>query len=144
MGLGPVDRTFGVVFGIVRAVLLLGLLYLPFHLLMDDEAKETHFAESKTHLYIEKTANLIAGFLPSSEDVQEKADEVTNGEIKQKLMDHNILDDGDGSSTILEQLTGEKTQDDEDRTKDAETGTGYETKQRQELKNLLSEPTFNE
>ena len=39
MGLGPVDRSLGVFFGVARALLLLGLVYLPFHLLLDDDAR---------------------------------------------------------------------------------------------------------
>jgi len=54
MGLGPVDRTLGVIFGVVRGALLLGLIYLPFHLLMDAESKTKYFSDSKTFGYIEK------------------------------------------------------------------------------------------
>lgn len=142
MGLGPIDRTFGVIFGIIRAVLLLGLLYLPFHLLMDDTAKDKYFDTSKTHVYIEKTSSFIAGFLPSSKDVKDKVEDVTDGKIKQKLLDNNILNDGDNDPIILEQLDQEKT--DQDQKTNEETGTGYKAKQRQELEDLLSEPSFNE
>lgn len=142
MGLGPIDRTFGVIFGIVRAVLLLGLLYLPFHLLMDDAAKEKYFGTSKTHIYVEKTSNFIAGFLPSSKEVKDKVEDVTDGQIKQKLLDHDILNNGNSDPIILEQLDQEPA--DENKTENEETGTGYKTKQRRELEDLLSEPSFNE
>jgi len=43
MGLGAVDRTFGVIFGLVRGVVLLSLLYLPVYLLV--EKNETVFGQ---------------------------------------------------------------------------------------------------
>ena len=91
MGLGPVDRTLGVIFGIVRAVVLLALLYLPFHLLMDENSKAKYFSDSKTHTYIEKTAEFMVRFLPSSGEVKNKVEDVTDGQIKKKLFENDIL-----------------------------------------------------
>ena len=42
IGLGPIDRTLGIAFGIARAVLLLGVLYLPVHLMFSDKDKEAN------------------------------------------------------------------------------------------------------
>ncbi len=64
MGLGAIDRTFGVIFGLLRGVLLLGLLYLPLYLLLDVKAKEAWFSDSRTHIYLEKTAQALASALP--------------------------------------------------------------------------------
>lgn len=66
IGLGPVDRTFGVIFGLVRGVVLIGLLYLPVYLLVDQSQKERWFADSNTHFYMEKTAAWMAQYLPNS------------------------------------------------------------------------------
>jgi membrane protein required for colicin V production len=74
LGMGAVDRSMGVVFGLVRAALLICVLYLPVHLLVDAETKTTWFASSKTHYYIEKGAEALATIMP--EDViKEKFDE---------------------------------------------------------------------
>ena len=52
----PQDRSLGVIFGVARALLLLGLFYLPFHLMMPEKPKEEFFANSQTHYFIEKIA----------------------------------------------------------------------------------------
>lgn len=135
MGLGPIDRTLGVIFGIVRAVLLLALLYLPFHLLMDEDSKAKYFADSKTHIYIEKTAEFMVRFLPSSKDVEDKVNEVKDGQIKKKLYENNILTDENAKPVEKKETPSE---------------TGYQKDQRQDLNELigkdpvLKEPEFNE
>lgn len=131
MGLGPIDRTLGVIFGIARAVILLGLLYLPFHLLMDEDSKAKYFADSKTHSIIEKTADVMAGFLPSSNEVKTKVNDVTDGEIKKKLFENDILYNKDAKPI---QKTAPEPEE-----------TGYKQKERNELKHLMKEePDYNE
>ena len=65
-GLGAIDRTLGLVFGIVRGVLLLGVLYLPVHLMAPQEKKDEWFAGSNMIFYLEATSGWLAGFLPQS------------------------------------------------------------------------------
>jgi membrane protein required for colicin V production len=94
VGLGPVDRTFGVIFGLLRGALVLGILYMPFYLLMDKEQKEAFFKDSKTHFYLESTAEWMAQYLPEDtkktmEDAVDGAEEA--GGTRQKLQDLNIL-----------------------------------------------------
>ncbi|PCI97938.1 MAG: colicin V production family protein [Alphaproteobacteria bacterium] len=65
LGLGALDRTLGAVFGIVRGVFVLGLLYLPlFYLVNDEDQKEEWFAGSKSQIYLEMTSAWIDGFIP--------------------------------------------------------------------------------
>jgi len=66
VGLGPVDRSLGVVFGVARGVLLLGLLYAPFYLLMDDKDKKDWFASSHSYTYVESTSAFLIGLMPDS------------------------------------------------------------------------------
>lgn len=66
VGLGSLDRTLGVFFGLARGILLLGLLYLPFHLLFSAEQKEQYFKDSKTIFYLEQTAAAISSLLPDN------------------------------------------------------------------------------
>ncbi|HPF77787.1 MAG TPA: CvpA family protein [Alphaproteobacteria bacterium] len=136
MGLGPIDRTLGVIFGIVRAVILLALLYLPFHLLMTEDAKAKYFADSKTHLYIEKTADFMVRFLPSSKDVKDKVEDVADGQIKKKLFENDILYNKDAKPA---EKPAEKNEE-----------TGYKKDERKELEDLMEdqptvrEPTVNQ
>lgn len=66
IGLGAVDRTFGVIFGVVRAVILLALLYLPVYLLVEEDTRREWFGDSRTRMYVESTSDWIAGYLPQS------------------------------------------------------------------------------
>ncbi|MEM6811089.1 MAG: CvpA family protein [Pseudomonadota bacterium] len=124
MGLGPVDRTFGVIFGIARAVLVLGLLYLPFHLLMEPEDKTEFFKDSKTFPLIEKTSEFMAEFLPSSDEVEETIENVDEESIKQKLFENNFLPGQDKPAE-----------------EDAEQpdSSGYESDNRNQLETLMEE-----
>ncbi len=94
MGLGPVDRTLGVFFGIARAMVLLGIVYLPFHVWMGEKPKEEFFKDSKTHYYIEKISTVMAAYLPESDDVEKKIDEGKDNLIKKTLENQDLLDTG--------------------------------------------------
>lgn len=126
MGLGPVDRTLGVIFGIARALLLLGLVYLPFHLLMDEKKKEEFFKDSQTHYFIEKISAVMAQYLPESDDVKEQADDL----IKKKLEDQDLLGGGQKKEEpgAPEAPLPEATKQD-----------GYKDEQRQKLIELFKE-----
>jgi membrane protein required for colicin V production len=130
MGLGPIDRTLGVIFGIARAILLLGLLYMPFHLLMDESSKTKYFADSKTHPIIEGTAQFMTRFLPSSGEVKDKVEGVTEGAIKKKLFENDILFNAKEKKTDVAPET--------------ELETGYKRDGRLELNDLIKEePDYN-
>jgi membrane protein required for colicin V production len=135
-GLGPIDRTLGVIFGLLRGVLLMALLYLPFHLLMDEQSKTKYFAESKTHIYIEKSAGFIAKYLPSSKDVEDKINEVEETQIKKKLFENNIL--SDGTEKKQTEQAAEKP------VEEIKPETGYDQEDRQDIKDLFRQPTYNE
>lgn len=130
VGLGPIDRTLGVAFGIARALVLLGLVYLPFHLLMDEEKKEEIFADSKTHYFIEKTAGVMAAYLPESEDVEKDIKEGTDDLIKKKLEEQNLLGTGKKTETPPEE-------------KKLEDGAGYDDAEREKLDKLFNEPAVS-
>lgn len=88
-GLGPVDRTLGIFFGLARGVILLGILYLPLHLILSDQQKEEFFAESKLNFYVAETSAYLASFLPSDDDDENKE----RGEkARDMLKDIDVLD----------------------------------------------------
>lgn len=136
MGLGPIDRTLGVIFGIARAFILLGLLYLPFHLLMDENSKAQYFADSKTHKIIEGTAEFMTRFLPSSQEVKGKVENVTEGEIKKKLFENEIL--YNGNSKPKKEPASDPVEQTVEQPK-PKTETGYKKDERQELKDLFQQ-----
>lgn len=133
VGLGPVDRTLGVIFGIARALVLLGLVYLPFHLLMDEKRKEEFFADSRTHYFIEKTAAVMAEYLPESEEVEKDVKDATDeaGEMfKKKLEDQDLLGGKKDDVAPVEE-------------KKPEDGPGYNDAEREKLDKLFNEPAVN-
>lgn len=132
MGLGPIDRTLGVIFGIVRALLLLSLLYLPFHKLMSEEAKEEYFGDSKTHIYIAKTSNYIAQFFPQSEDTKENGETNTKDSLKDKLYKNDFLQKEEGE----QQTTPSKSS--------VSNEAGYDKKEREKLETLFERPSVTE
>lgn len=127
VGLGPVDRTLGVIFGIARAVILLALLYWPASVIMDDEAKESFFGESKTHIYISKTTDFIAGFFPKDDGPKPKS---AKENVKDSLMEMDLL---------KREGLSEKAKDEPEK-----KAPGYKEEQREELDKLFERPQFND
>ncbi len=94
IGLGAVDRTLGFIFGILRGIVLLGLLYLPVHLFIDDETKGGVFDGSKTHFYLEQTSEALAEFIPEStvEDIEDGVGSLEEAsQTRKKLEEINLL-----------------------------------------------------
>lgn len=65
LGLGPVDRTLGVVFGIARAVFLLAFLYLPFYLISGQAGHDELFKDSRAYVYVKGLSAWMAGYVPA-------------------------------------------------------------------------------
>lgn len=112
VGLGAIDRTLGIFFGFVRAVLIVSLLYLPFQSGLNDETKEKFFEGSQTYIYLEMSTSYIAGFMPGSDadDSENRAEKtfegVTQG-AREKLQEMQVLnEDGDGLGQIGDDIGG--------------------------------------
>lgn len=80
LGLGAVDRTLGVVFGLARGLVILGIFYLPIHIMMDDKTKTSWFQESQTHPIIAGVSGVIEQWMPNSFLVAK------DGETKKKAL----------------------------------------------------------
>ncbi|HNQ92873.1 MAG TPA: CvpA family protein [Alphaproteobacteria bacterium] len=125
IGLGPVDRTLGVFFGVARGVLLLGVLYLPFHLVLSDENKKDWLSGSKTMFYVEPVSEWLASFMPSDE----KAKETVTDEARDKLRDIDIL--GDKKISNEEKQAADKDS--------APSQNGYDSKERGSMDTLIDQ-----
>ncbi len=123
IGLGPVDRTLGVFFGVARGVLLLGLVYLPFHLILPDENKKEWLSGSKTIFYIENVAEWMATYLP--QDGQGAGDIAEDA--RERLREIDVLGD--------KRITPENADD----TQNGDAQDGYDTQDRNGLDNLLDQ-----
>lgn len=126
LGLGAVDRSMGVVFGIVRGMLLLGVLYLPVYMLVEQETKDEWFSGSKTHFYLEKTSEKLHGFLP--EGTKEKIEE-----------DGEKLKDVKSARETLEGIN--LLNDDTKNPQEPKQGEGYDDKFREKMDDLFEEKT---
>lgn len=134
IGLGAIDRTLGVIFGILRGVLLIGILYLPVHLAYNnteqEEVIEKWFEGSKSYFYIEMTANMIAGFIPEEakkaieRNVEDGKEAAKDSGVREKLEEMQILPDNN-----------------ENADKKDETKKGYTPEFREEMDRLFEQET---
>lgn len=138
IGLGAIDRTLGVIFGILRGVLLIGLLYLPLHLSVngtsEEESVQEWFDGSKTYFYIEQTADFIAGFVPEEakkaieRNVEEGTETIQENGVREQLQNLDILPEGEQKDT--------NNKDDR--------SNGYAPEFRQEMDRLFEQETTDE
>lgn len=130
VGLGAVDRTLGVVFGLARGAVLLALLYLPVYLLVEQSARATWFQGSRTSVYVESAAAFAAARLPQSvtADIEKKAAEQAGAAAetaREKLQELDVLQGGKTSAPAPA----------------AESGEGYDGGQRESLDHLIKDST---
>ncbi len=92
LGLGPVDRTLGIFFGLARGVLLIGLLSLPAHLFLSEDDKKEWLSGSKTFFYVDGIAGWMSSYLPQDEEAK-KAGEKMGEAARDKLREIDVLGD---------------------------------------------------
>ncbi len=121
IGLGPVDRTLGIFFGLARGLLLLGVLYLPFHLILDEDSKKEWFEKSQTMVFVQATTEWLISFVPSQKSSSENVDDT-----RDKLNAIDILGDKRVISEDIKTLEQK-----------AKESIGYSDKTRKSLDNLI-------
>lgn len=131
LGLGAIDRSLGVLFGIARGVLVLAVLYLLPYLLFEEDARKDWFKGSRLIVYIEETSGWLAEFLPDSvknttpANAADQASSLTKA-TRDKLKDLDLLKDEDDTREVPLAVPTEE---------------GYETDQRQDMQELIQEQT---
>ncbi len=132
LGLGAVDRTLGVVFGIARGVVVLAVLYLlPYLWSTPDDRKEWSWVkDSRMIVYIEATSAWLAEFLPDSvRDVTPRDSDKENPMVKatrEKLKELDLIkDENSGSEKASPETQGE----------------GYVPSTREDMQELIMEQT---
>lgn len=129
IGLGAVDRTLGVIFGIARGVLVLAVLYLLPYLLFEDASKNwTWLKDSRTIVYIEATSKWLAEFLPESVRTPDTNDLAGAASSLAKDTRDKLKD--------LDLLKGEEKADEQPVDED-----GYEPDLRQNMQEFILEQT---
>lgn len=97
IGLGPVDRTLGVIFGIARGILLISIPVMVMQLITSDEQREEWFKDSKTYFYVDKVSVALLDMVPDSTVEKFKEDAETIKEsagTREKLQQMDILKGG--------------------------------------------------
>lgn len=91
VGLGAVDRTLGVIFGLARGALLLAIIYMPFQIGMDEESKKTWMEGSGSAPYLDAASAQLVALIPEStiDTWKKKAEE--NSEVKDRLEQIDVL-----------------------------------------------------
>lgn len=74
IGLGAVDRSMGVMFGMARAVVLLGLLYLLPYMMIEEKERQVLFGDSRARPHVERVSAWMAGFLPDAWQPEDRPD----------------------------------------------------------------------
>ena len=123
-GLGAIDRTLGVIFGIARAILIIGLLYLPVHIFSSDEDRKEWFKDSQSIAYIEMTSNYISSYIPGFDKKEEAKENITKEALKKIDM--------------LKDETKEKTKKEVE--KEIE---GYKEKKKKKMDDLFQKQNLN-
>lgn len=145
IGLGPVDRILGIVFGVARAVLLVCLLYLPVYLVTEVEERSEWpgLSDSYAWPHIETVTGWFAGMLPENtmvtveESTREAADKAQKA--GKRLQEGEVLGNGvDKAGAVFESLKGAGPGPDVPVTESDDT-TGYKPEQRESLDQLIED-----
>lgn len=141
VGLGPVDRALGFVFGVARAGLLLSLLYLPVYKMAKPEERNQWFHGSMSRPYVEMGSEWIASLMPGD---SEKGDDKSISErskdaqtqVKDKLEQMKSLQDtAKKVDAVLE--SAKDKMDQLKSNSPAEGSEGYKEDQRKDLNKLI-------
>lgn len=134
IGLGAVDRTFGVLFGIARGAVVILLLYLPLYMVFDEGARKEWFKDSKTQQYAEAGAGWAMKFVPegATDELKKKAEKAASGaaekaaeDARMRLLGVEELREGNQPAPGAEPVPA------------APAGEGYETEERRDMNELI-------
>jgi membrane protein required for colicin V production len=151
-GLGALDRSLGLLFGLTRAVVLIGLLFIPFHIFLDDDKdeetqkqKEAWFGDSITYPYVDYTARVMRAVIPNpleseegedkGEDTQTSSEEGAESDKPLSLKD--MLQKQAIESIMKTQDVLKDEQIDLEALKDLQNKEGYSDTERQAIEKLF-------
>lgn len=153
LGLGVFDRALGVVFGVVRAVVVIGILYLLPFMLTTQEDRQEWFGDAYTFTPVERVTAQLQKFMPESvkeevdsaeekesiadrlrQEVEEKFQEVTGD---RNSSDRGKADEDENAQEVEEIQEPQELQ--EPAPLPSDTPSGYEDNERQRLDQLFEE-----
>ncbi|MCB1680399.1 MAG: CvpA family protein [Alphaproteobacteria bacterium] len=138
IGLGALDRTLGVIFGLVRGVLLIGIIYLPVYANVEPTQRKAWLEGAKTGPYIEAISGFLYDFVPENmrSEAQKLAKEANPAE--ELLKKQGLTGDSQESEGSDAKDSGEKgpVTPEEAKSKDSQ---GYTNEERKAMDKLIEE-----
>lgn len=145
------DRLFGLVFGFLRAVIILGFCFLLVKVLLPEELKDGDLKDSKYFMMAEGCSKLIEGLIPEDklkdsfkvvEDinkVEKKKDnkEKTKEEEKEEIKNIPSAKDQEQMNKMFELLVKPEIKKIENKNENKEEKKGYDTKETSSLDKLI-------
>ena len=131
IGLGPVDRSLGIIFGLVRGIVLVAVLYLPFSLIMTQDEMPAFVKESKLIPIIDKSVDWVvetAGIeRPLADEENEEGSETADkGKLSRDMID-KVREEYIGTEPAREQ--------------EFKSNDGYQDGERDALEELIQDGT---
>ncbi len=149
LGLGILDRVLGALFGCVRAVIIIGIIYMPFYMLADKEYRTELFGNAKSYSYVERITAQLHSFMPESvtEEIEDDKKKGKDGiaeklrrEVEEKFQEVTGGDKDNKDSKTTDSKTAEpETTEDAPPPKPPANPSGYEDNQRERLEQLFEE-----
>lgn len=131
IGLGVFDKILGIIFGVLRAAILIALLYLPVFQLTDPEQRDEWFPNSYSRPYVEAMTAWSLQFLPkaSEEDIETAKENAGKAVSKMGEKIKDMTDTADKESETKE--NGDKPAEND--------FDGYQDEQRESLDRLFED-----
>ncbi len=147
------DRLFGLVFGFLRAVIILGFCFLLVKVLLPEELKDGDLKDSKYFMMAEGCSKLIESLIPEDklkdsfkvvEDinkVEKKKDnkEKVKEEKKEEIKNIPSVKDQEQMNKMFELLVKPEIKKIENKNENKEEKKGYDTKEISDLEELIGE-----
>lgn len=139
IGLGALDRTLGVIFGLARGLLLIGIIYLPVYANASTEDKQKWTEGAKSAPYLEAISGWIYGFVP--EDMRNEVQKLSDGiNPAQEILKAQDLIGGAKPDEDGKEPDGEGKPAGDGQKKTEESG-GYSDKDRNAMDKLIEKQT---
>lgn len=87
VGLGPVDRSLGVAFGLLRGVVIVGLMSLVLNFVLSQTQRDQFFGDAKMYPYVNYMATLTEALLPgrdilNKESIEKAKEKMGNAPVE--------------------------------------------------------------
>lgn len=148
VGLGSLDRTLGVLFGLLRGVVLVLLFYMPFYFTAAVSEKEKWFEASATLPLVDELAQIVEPYLPNRDEDKpqkrderpEKAEDAQGFERLDGLM-RQALEPGEEPDVVPARKTGNDEPPPLEETPGESKGAGYDETQNDALDAVIKKET---